>query len=84
MRLFENGQGCNLTLFNRNVIKEIDLEEDDPGQINLHLGSGLNNSHSSFGDIKLENRAARGKQGKLSKAGNKDLTRALSGTAISK
>ena len=31
MRLFENGQGCNLTLFNYNVIKEADLDDDDPG-----------------------------------------------------
>jgi len=30
MRLFENGHGCNLTLFNPNVLKEADLEDEDP------------------------------------------------------
>ena len=28
MDLFQNGQGCNLTLFNANVLKEGDAEQD--------------------------------------------------------
>lgn len=62
MRLFENGQGCNLTLFNNNVIKEADLEDDDPGQINFQLANGFNNSQSSLGDQHRDSRASRLKQ----------------------
>ena len=29
MRLFQDGQGCNLTLFNHNVLRELDLLNED-------------------------------------------------------
>lgn len=61
IRLFENGQGCNLTLFNNNVIKEVDFENDDPSQINFQLANGFNNSQSSFADLHKESRASRHK-----------------------
>ena len=71
MKLFENGHGCNLTLFNPHVLREADLEDEDPNQINNQLASGLNNSASSFGEHHREQ--VRNKAGKLAKAGRSSL-----------
>ena len=50
IQLFQRGQGCNLTLFNPNLIKEGDNDVEDLGTIG-HLDSrGFNNSGSSFVD----------------------------------
>ena len=52
VRLFEKGQGINLTLFNPNVLKEGENEPQDLGKIHQHLASnGMNNSASSFNDF---------------------------------
>ena len=63
VRLFEKGQGINLTLFNPNVLKEGENEQPDLGKINQHLASnGMNNSASSFGDFgQAQGRSNKGK-----------------------
>ena len=56
--LFQSGHGCNLTLFNSNVLKEEEHDEEDLriGQ-NLAGGSGFNHSGSSFHDSSAPNAA---------------------------
>lgn len=48
IHMFEKGLGCNLTLFNYEVVKEGENEDENLGKINQHLASGLNNSLSSL------------------------------------
>ena len=62
--LFANGKGCNLTLINRNTIKEDGLEDKDPQQKNLMHFNSRKNSQNSHRDT----HTARGKQGKYSKS----------------
>ena len=49
IQLFQSGHGCNLTLYNPNVRKEEDQDDEDLGGIGQHLASsGFNNSGTSF------------------------------------